>query len=166
MGDVQVANDNLPHPSAPAHTSITVAKNVASFEWLLSFYEFLTNPWSAPRGTVYNGLYGGGGGRAPPKRDLTSWSIWKGRKICRFGCKKTQMANRCILWLWKRRENVLVLWFFPILKTAVKRMQSSKLEQPRYKLTKIVRTFWLAERPVFVRVCKHSCDVKMFCWAR
>ena len=33
MGDVQVANDNLPNPSAPAHTSITVAKNIASFEW-------------------------------------------------------------------------------------------------------------------------------------
>jgi len=48
-------------------------------------------------------------------------------------------------------------------------MQSSKLEQPRYTLTEIVRTFWLAERPVFMRVCKHSCDVKvvkMFCCAR
>ena len=65
----------------------------------------------------------------------------------------------------KTSENVLVLWFFPIVKTAVKRMQSSKLEQLRYTLTKIVRTFWLAERPVFMRVCKHSCDVKMFCCA-
>jgi len=26
-------------------------------------------------------------------------------------CKKAQMGNRCVLWLWKRRENVLVLWF-------------------------------------------------------
>ena len=65
----------------------------------------------------------------------------------------------------KTLENVLVLWFFPVVKTAVKRMQSSKLEQLRYTLTKIVRTFWLAERSVFMRVCKHSCDVKMFCCA-
>ena len=47
--------------------------------------------------------------------------------------KKAQKGyyNRCILWLWKSRENVLILWSIHILKTAhlqpLKVMQSSKL---------------------------------------
>ena len=32
-----------------------------------------------------------------------------------------------------------------------------------YKITKIVRALWLAERSVCMRVCEHGCDVKMFC---
>ena len=32
--------------------------------------------------------------------------------------------------------------------------------------TKIVRALWLAERSVCMRVCKHGCDVKMFCFSR
>ena len=35
-----------------------------------------------------------------------------------------------------------------------------------YKITKIVRALWLAERSVCMRVCKHGCDVKMFCFSR
>ena len=35
-----------------------------------------------------------------------------------------------------------------------------------YKITKIVRTLWLAEGRVCMRVCKHGCDVKMFCFSR
>ena len=35
-----------------------------------------------------------------------------------------------------------------------------------YKITKIVRALWLAERRVCMRVCKHGCDVKMFCFSR
>ena len=35
-----------------------------------------------------------------------------------------------------------------------------------YKITKIVRALWLAERRVCMRVCKHGCDVKMFCFPR
>ena len=35
-----------------------------------------------------------------------------------------------------------------------------------YKITKIVRAFWLAERSVCMRVCKHGCGVKMFCFSR
>ena len=34
------------------------------------------------------------------------------------------------------------------------------------KITKIVRTLWLAKRSVCMRVCKHGCDVKMFCFSR
>ena len=33
-----------------------------------------------------------------------------------------------------------------------------------YKITKIVHALWLAERRVCMRVCKHSCDIKMFCF--
>ena len=33
-----------------------------------------------------------------------------------------------------------------------------------YKITKIVRALWLAERRVCRRVCKHGCDVKIFCF--
>ena len=35
-----------------------------------------------------------------------------------------------------------------------------------YKITKIVCTPWLAERSIRMRVCKHGCDVKMFCFSR
>ena len=35
-----------------------------------------------------------------------------------------------------------------------------------YKITEIVRALWLAERRVCMRVCKHGCDVKMFCFPR
>ena len=35
-----------------------------------------------------------------------------------------------------------------------------------YKITKIVRELWLAERSVCMRVCKHGCDLKMFCFSK
>ena len=35
-----------------------------------------------------------------------------------------------------------------------------------YKITKIVRALWLAERRVCMRVRKHGCDIKMFCFSR
>ena len=35
-----------------------------------------------------------------------------------------------------------------------------------YKITKIERTLWLAERSVCKRECKHGCGVKMFCFLR
>ena len=35
-----------------------------------------------------------------------------------------------------------------------------------YKIAKIVRALWLAERGVCMRVCKHGCGVKMFCFSR
>ena len=35
-----------------------------------------------------------------------------------------------------------------------------------HKITKIVRALWLAEKRVCMRVCKHGCDVKMFCFSR
>ena len=35
-----------------------------------------------------------------------------------------------------------------------------------YKIAKIVRALWSAERRVCMRVCKHGCDVKMFCFSR
>ena len=31
---------------------------------------------------------------------------------------------------------------------------------------KIVRALWLAKRSVYMRVCTHGCDVKMFCFSR
>ena len=31
-----------------------------------------------------------------------------------------------------------------------------------YKITKIVRALWLAERSVCMRVCKHGCDLRCF----
>ena len=35
-----------------------------------------------------------------------------------------------------------------------------------YKITQIVRALWLAERRVCMRVYKHGCYVKMFCFSR
>ena len=37
---------------------------------------------------------------------------------------------------------------------------------PFYKITKIVRGLWLAERRVCMRVCKYGCGVKMLCFSR
>ena len=34
-----------------------------------------------------------------------------------------------------------------------------------YKMTKTVRALWLAERSAYMRVCKHGCGVKMFCFS-
>ena len=34
-----------------------------------------------------------------------------------------------------------------------------------YKITKIVRMPWLAERSVCMKECKHGCYVKMFCFS-
>ena len=34
-----------------------------------------------------------------------------------------------------------------------------------YKITKIVRMLWLAERSVCMKECKHGCGVKMFCFS-
>ena len=34
--------------------------------------------------------------------------------------------------------------------------------KPLYKITEIVRVLWLAERSVYMRVCKHGCDVRCF----
>ena len=35
-----------------------------------------------------------------------------------------------------------------------------------YKITKIVRALWLAEKSVCMRVCKYGCEVNMFCFSR
>ena len=35
-----------------------------------------------------------------------------------------------------------------------------------YNTTKIVRALWLAKRSVCMRVCKHGCGVKVFCFSR
>ena len=35
-----------------------------------------------------------------------------------------------------------------------------------YKITKIVRALWLAERRVCMRVCKHGSGFKVFCFSR
>ena len=35
-----------------------------------------------------------------------------------------------------------------------------------YKITKIVHALWLAERSACMRVCKHGCALKMFCFSR
>ena len=43
--------------------ALQLRKTFSRLSRVLSFYVFLTNSWSAPRGTLYNDLYGGGGGR-------------------------------------------------------------------------------------------------------
>ena len=44
--------------------------------------------------------------------------------------------------------------------------QKQRLLNYYYKITKIVRVLWLAKRRVCMRVCKHGCDVKVFCFSR
>ena len=40
------------------------------------------------------------------------------------------------------------------------------LDNTHYKITKIVRALWLAERSVCMRVCKHGCGVKLLGFSR
>ena len=40
------------------------------------------------------------------------------------------------------------------------------LDNTHYKITKIVRALWFAERSVCMRVCKHGCGVKLFGFSR
>ena len=42
---------------------------------------------------------------------------------------------------------------------------NSSKRTKHYEITKIVRALWLAERCVCMRVCKHGCDVKIFCFS-
>ena len=42
----------------------------------------------------------------------------------------------------------------------------SELWYRNYKITKIVRALWLAERSVCMRECKHGCGVKLFGFSR
>ena len=50
-------------------------------------------------------------------------------------------------------------------KRQISPMKASKNIQI-YKITKIVRALWLAERSVCMRVCKHGCGVKLFGFSR
>ena len=53
-------------------------------------------------------------------------------------------------------------WCSPILST---KNNTKNKTNCNYKITKIVRALWLAERRVCMRVCKHGCDIKMFCFS-
>ena len=45
-------------------------------------------------------------------------------------------------------------------------IQHPSQKEHYYKITKILRALWLAERSVCMRVCKRGCGVKMFCFSR
>ena len=50
-------------------------------------------------------------------KDFTSWGIWKkvGKSVISvYKDAKKRLADAAILWLWKSRENFLVLRFIPI----------------------------------------------------
>ena len=78
---------------------------------------------------TYNDLYE----VAPSERGLFSLvAVYeRGGNLLFRSVLRLKRANRCLLWLWKSQENVLVSWFILILKTAhlqqLKGMQSSKL---------------------------------------
>ena len=42
----------------------------------------------------------------------------------------------------------------------------SQFTTSHFKITKMVRALWLAERSVCMRVCKHGCGVKLFIFSR
>ena len=49
------------------------------------------------------------------------------------------------------------------------RPKKTKTKQANYtinKITEIVCALWLAERSVCMRVCRHGCGIKMFCFLR
>ena len=90
------------------------------------FYVHGQLPGVGGGGTPYNGLSGEAPHKEIPFSSLSMWlgvwislvetyeTVWKS---IISDCKKTQKGNRCILsWLWKSRENGLVLWFIHILK--------------------------------------------------
>ena len=60
------------------------------------------------------------------------------------------------------RENVLWSTLDSIFQNHIGRLLMSARNISFYKITKIVRALWLAERSVCMRVCKHGCGVKLF----
>ena len=105
------------------------------------FYVHGQLPGVGGGGTPYNGLSGEGPHEEVPFSSLSIWfgvwislveayeTVWKS---IISDCKKTQKGYRCILsWLWKSRENGLVLWLIHTLKAVhlkqLKRIQGSRL---------------------------------------
>ena len=62
----------------------------------------MTKPGSAP----YNGLYGEASlergiyfrRQVYERAGINSWSIWKGKEICHFGCTKAQKGLQMHIW--------------------------------------------------------------------
>ena len=59
-------------------------------------------------------------------------------------------------------NNEIIILNLPIINFWHMTNNSSQSNNLFYKITKIVRTLWLAERSVWMRVCKHGFDVRCF----
>ena len=79
----------------------------------------------------------------------------------------TRIINKCILnSIWKWKVDTYVSCLHGLYKLSWIRKERKPITgawtNHIYKITKIVRTLWLAERSVCMRVCKHGCGVKLF----
>ena len=74
--------------------------------------------------------------------------------LCFGAARLSKFALFCLLCDWLH-------WWYWVL--YLMRGEKASKSIVFYKITKIVCVLWLAERCVCIRVCKHSCDVKMFC---
>ena len=83
----------------------------------------------------------------------------------------TRIINKCILnSIWKWKVDTYVSCLHGLYKLSWIRKERKPITgawtNHIYKITKIVRTLWLAERSVCMRVCKHGCGVKLLGFSR
>ena len=81
--------------------------------------------------------------------------------------KRKQLFTRRHLFFPRNRGSRVSCWarfsndiYTHACSTLTKRVRGFK------NITKIVHVLWLAKRSVCMRVCKHGCGVKMFCFSR
>ena len=67
-------------------------------------------------------------------------------------------------WLFSKHQSLSTT--VPLIWNDSSRLKPFRIILHFNKITKIVRALWLAERNVCMRVCKHGCGVKMFCFSR
>ena len=95
-------------------------------------------------------------------------ALWKlgSSNCCIFEMKHAMGLKTC------KKINFLIIFNLVLIRIRKPRyfdfsLLMTSLWKPSivYKITKKIRALWLAERGVCMRVCKHDCGVKMFCFS-
>ena len=108
----------------------------------------------------------------------TWFFVWKKSPACLFNLEERQNPTEVDLfgrlkYTWRSVRTLLAFFAFWFISCYSFDIHATRLVAYSitfniaiYKITKIVRALWLAERSVCMRVCKHGCGVKKFCFSR
>ena len=96
---------------------------------------------------------------------------WEGRKTAKCpnssdwgcSCPRAKERHQGLLGIARAKHTMLYVDHDFCMSYSID-FSTKKMVKGIYKITKIVRALWLAERRVCMRVCKHVCDIKMFCF--